>query len=234
MNADLGLLNNARLPAMTALRDQACYLFPRCFATPKSSKHSCFHCSLSRLQDFLHLAVCYSLLLAICYVGQRPTSSQQDTSASLSQLDLLDPQLSSKLTMAAIKALLNPTTSFSHDREQAKQKQPPRLLSPINSSFLKDTSPSPSPHKKPKICKDQPVFTRGPVRGQVRYPPHQYKDQTLSAYHQQFDMFPMEDLEAYPRHIPYNSEKRLFQDKTGRDFFEGKQHLHCGGIVADE
>ena len=125
--------------------------------------------------------------------------------------------------MAAIRALLNPSTSVQGDRvQEIERKHPPGLLSPINSTFIADASPTPSPRKKQKICKDQPVFTRGPVRGRVRYTPCEYDNPTLSAYHQQFDMFPMEELGAYPRHIPYNSEKKLFQNKTGRDFFEGK------------
>ncbi|RMD44410.1 hypothetical protein DV735_g760, partial [Chaetothyriales sp. CBS 134920] len=125
--------------------------------------------------------------------------------------------------MAAIRALLNPAVSANDDRElKSGRKLPPRLLSPITSTAVPDVPSSPSPRKKQKIVKDQPVFTRGPPRGEVRYPPFEYDNPTLSAYHQQFDMFPMEDIGAYPRHIPYNSEKKLFQDKTGRDFFEGR------------
>ena len=124
--------------------------------------------------------------------------------------------------MAAIRALLNPAGMSSEKGvRELDRKPPPRLLSPISPNFSREISLEPSPRKKQKICKDQPVFTRGPVRGEIRYPPFEYDSATLSAYHQQFDMFPMEDLGAYPRHIPYNSEKKLFQDKTGRDFFEG-------------
>ncbi|RMZ77281.1 hypothetical protein DV737_g4461, partial [Chaetothyriales sp. CBS 132003] len=129
------------------------------------------------------------------------------------------------LTMAAIRALLNPAISVNEDREpRVDRKLPPRLFRPIKSTGLSDIPSSPSPRKKQKIVKDQPVFTRGPPRGEVRYPPFEYDNPSLFAYHQQFDMFPMEDIGAYPRHIPYNSEKKLFQEKTGRDFFEVYQY----------
>ncbi|RMZ89163.1 hypothetical protein DV736_g3605, partial [Chaetothyriales sp. CBS 134916] len=127
--------------------------------------------------------------------------------------------------MAAIRALLNPAISVNEDREpKVGRKLPPRLLSPIKSTGLPDIRSSPGSRKKQKIVKDRPVFTRGPPRGEVRYPPFEYDNPSLSAYHQQFDMFPMEDIGAYPRHIPYNSEKKLFQEKTGRDFFEVYQY----------
>ncbi len=92
-----------------------------------------------------------------------------------------------------------------------------------------------------KIVKDAPVFTRGPTRGEVRYSPFVYlpsdsedgdlasdgdeymalKD-NLQAYHDQFKVYPrQEDVGQYPRFIPYNSERRIFADATGRDFFEG-------------
>ena len=44
----------------------------------------------------------------------------------------------------------------------------------------------------------------------------------LQAYHDQFKVYPrQEDVGEYPRFIPYNSERRIFADATGRDFFEG-------------
>ena len=44
----------------------------------------------------------------------------------------------------------------------------------------------------------------------------------LQAYHDQFSVYPrQEDIGEYPRFIPYNSERRIFADATGRDFFEG-------------
>ncbi|KPI35805.1 uncharacterized protein AB675_11088 [Cyphellophora attinorum] len=45
--------------------------------------------------------------------------------------------------------------------------------------------------------------------------------QTLQAYHDKFSVFPAQaNIAEFPRHIPYNSEKRVFLEATGRDFFE--------------
>ena len=110
-----------------------------------------------------------------------------------------------------------------------------------------------SPRKKAKIVKDAPVFVRGPTRGEVRYPPFVYtaedkneeKDvgkgkgdgrhvelvEKLQDYHDQFEVYPrQEQVGEYPRFIPYNSERRIFADATGRDFFEGMlstPHAHA-------
>lgn len=47
----------------------------------------------------------------------------------------------------------------------------------------------------------------------------------LSAYHAHFLLYPPPaDIALYPRHIPYNSEKRVFVNATGRDFFEVFQY----------
>lgn len=45
----------------------------------------------------------------------------------------------------------------------------------------------------------------------------------LQDYHTEYQVFPNEaEIGDFPRCIPYNSERRVFADKTGRDFFEGK------------
>ena len=78
---------------------------------------------------------------------------------------------------------------------------------------------------------------KGATRGEVRYAPFVYanaddeedegakeeeKGNDLQAYHDHFSVFPrQEDVGEFPRFIPYNSERRIFADATGRDFFEG-------------
>lgn len=43
----------------------------------------------------------------------------------------------------------------------------------------------------------------------------------LQAHHDGLSVYPNQcSIADFPRHIPYNSEKRVFLDKTGRDFFE--------------
>ncbi|KAB8277200.1 hypothetical protein BDV30DRAFT_245531 [Aspergillus minisclerotigenes] len=75
--------------------------------------------------------------------------------------------------------------------------------------------------KRPKIAKDAPIFNRGKIRGELRYPPCEERSEALIQAHHQFQLHPMGDIAEYPRHIPYNSDKKSFQEKTGRESFEG-------------
>jgi len=114
--------------------------------------------------------------------------------------------------MANIGALLNPMVDNKHEAA------PPQT--PKSSPSTKDCSTSQS-RKKVKLTKDAPVFARGDVRGACRFPPDEYQDDELAAYHQQFEVTPMGTIAEFPRHIPYNSEKKTFLEKTGREYLEG-------------
>jgi hypothetical protein len=70
------------------------------------------------------------------------------------------------------------------------------------------------------MTKDGAVFTRSKAKGEIRYPPCDIRDNELAREHRRFEMYPMGDIEQYPRHIPYNSDKKTFQEKTGRESFE--------------
>lgn len=88
-----------------------------------------------------------------------------------------------------------------------------------------------------KMAKDAPVFNRNPARGEVHYPPFEVSDkcamltkkerQELAENHRRFNIYPNGDedglIRDYVRHIPYNSEKKAFSDKTGREAFEREQ-----------
>jgi hypothetical protein len=110
--------------------------------------------------------------------------------------------------MASIASLLNP---------MVEELTTVQLPSPVPSSFTRDFSPPP---KKQKMSKDGAVFTKGKTRGELRYPPCETRDAELARQHQRFEMYPMGEIQLYPRHIPYNSEKKSFQEKTGRESFE--------------
>ena len=109
----------------------------------------------------------------------------------------------------------------------------------------------PALRPKPKIIKDAPVFTPSSPRGPVRFPPHVSNSTTitsgtdtsppsepLSAYHAHFSLYPpAPEIALYPRHIPYNSEKRVFVNATARDFFEVFQYtfrVPGGGSRGDD
>jgi hypothetical protein len=115
--------------------------------------------------------------------------------------------------MAAIHSLLNPMP----EAEECSLQLP----SPCSSAYTRNFSPPPPSRKKQKVSKDAAVFTRGIIRGECRYPPCEYQDEILAAHHRQYELHPMGRIAEYPRHIPYNSEKKSFLDKTGRESFEG-------------
>ena len=79
--------------------------------------------------------------------------------------------------------------------------------------------------KRQKVPKDAPIFSEGnKIVGFVNYPPYEVEnDQDLVAQHQRFQVYPLGEIyRKGVRHIPYNSDKKDFLDKTGRDAFESK------------
>lgn len=78
------------------------------------------------------------------------------------------------------------------------------------------------PVKRQRLAKDAAIFTKGRPRGRVRFPPYEAgEDSALAAQHRKYHIHPMGNISDYHRHIPYNSEKKTFLTKTGRDCFEG-------------
>jgi hypothetical protein len=86
--------------------------------------------------------------------------------------------------------------------------------------------------KRPRMAKDAPVFRPGSYQGECRYPPHENRDEELERAHEQFMMKPMGSIAKFPRHIPYASDKKSFQEKTGRDSFHGMHSPHILILVA--
>lgn len=113
--------------------------------------------------------------------------------------------------MASIESLLNPLP------ELGRFPIPETPLIPSSTG----TGTSRPRQKRQKITKDAPVFNKGKIRGELRYPPCENRDEELTKIHREFEIHPMGDIAAYPRHIPYNSDKKSFQERTGREFFEG-------------
>ena len=72
------------------------------------------------------------------------------------------------------------------------------------------------------MTKDGAVFAKGKIKGEVNFPPfEQFDDETTREVHR-FEVYPLSKIQEYCRHIPYNSEKKSFLEKTGRESFEGK------------
>jgi hypothetical protein len=79
--------------------------------------------------------------------------------------------------------------------------------------------------RRQKIPKDAPVFSESnKIVGVVNYPPREAEgDHDLADQHKRFQVYPLGEIfRKGVRHIPYNSDKKDFLDKTGRDAFESK------------
>jgi hypothetical protein len=102
--------------------------------------------------------------------------------------------------------------------------------------YLLDSIETPRRHRVPK---DAPIFSEGnKVVGFVNYPPHESgDDRALLAQHRRFKIFPLGQIHSKGiRHIPYNSDKKDFLDKTGREAFEGRtpHKLLCSMAYRDQ
>lgn len=91
--------------------------------------------------------------------------------------------------------------------------------------------------RRQKAPKDAPVFSEGnKIVGHLNYSPHEAgSDHDLAAQHRKFQIYPLGEIQKKGvRHIPYNSDKKDFLDKTGRDAFEGKSAFVCWNDEADQ
>ena len=75
------------------------------------------------------------------------------------------------------------------------------------------------------MTKDGAVFAKGKIKGDVSYPPFERFDEDTLLEIQKFQVYPLGKITEYCRHIPYNSEKKSFLEKTGRESFEGMSSL---------
>jgi hypothetical protein len=82
--------------------------------------------------------------------------------------------------------------------------------------------------RRQKIPKDAPIFSEGNrTVGNVNFPPHEAgDDQELLQQHRRFQIYPLGEIfRKGVRHIPYNSDKKAFHEKTGREAFESEPYL---------
>ena len=114
--------------------------------------------------------------------------------------------------MVPVSSLLNPTPPPSERTDLS------RSVSRTSSPF----SPSLLPLKKQKMSKGAATFVKGKPKGEINYSPFEIQDTTTFSEHQKYEVKPVGQISAYPKRIPYNSDKKSFQQKTGRDGFEGR------------
>ncbi|KAH0533993.1 hypothetical protein FGG08_007405 [Glutinoglossum americanum] len=100
-----------------------------------------------------------------------------------------------------------------------------QLPTPCSSRYTTEVpSPAPQP-KKLKMSKDAAVFAKGKIKGKVRYPPHEKYGEDVKKKLREYQIYPMVGIADFCRHIPYNSEKKSFLEKTGRESFEVFQYV---------
>jgi len=125
--------------------------------------------------------------------------------------------------MLSVASLLNPVNS-----EPRGVRQPSSPSSSLCTSSSTHGSPQLSAQssiKKQKMTKDGAVFAKGKIKGEVNYPPFENLDEETMREVQKFRVYPLGKIQEYCRHIPYNSEKKSFLEKTGRESFEGTMTL---------
>jgi hypothetical protein len=72
------------------------------------------------------------------------------------------------------------------------------------------------------MAKDANGFVKSKVKGTVNFPPHEDLDPDSLDLVRQFKVFALGHIQDFSRHIPYNSGKKDFSEKTGRESFEGR------------
>lgn len=119
-----------------------------------------------------------------------------------------------------INSLLNPEPECTPRRRSSIPHR--RFEKADKDASIEYLAQTPSPKRqKLKEPKDAPKFERGEPIGEVKYPPHEINDEPVLRQLKRFRIFPRHGIGEYPRHIPYNSEKKSFLKKTGRENFEG-------------
>lgn len=118
-----------------------------------------------------------------------------------------------------IHKLLNPFCLDHHGHQSL------RSPAPVSYNHPKGQSVVP---KRQKIPKDAPIFAEGnKIVGYMNFPPHEAgNDRGLLDQHRKLHVYPLGEIyQKGIRHIPYISDKKDFQEKTGREAFESKSCL---------
>lgn len=118
-----------------------------------------------------------------------------------------------------INSLLNPLDGEKNDQQNA------RTTGPADPSYA---APPEASLRRTKVAKDAPIFSdANKIVGFVNYPPHESNDsRDLALQHERFQVFPRGEIyKTGVRHIPYNSDKKDFLEKTGREAFEGESSI---------
>ncbi|KAJ4410005.1 hypothetical protein N0V82_009339 [Gnomoniopsis sp. IMI 355080] len=75
------------------------------------------------------------------------------------------------------------------------------------------------------MVKDSGGFVKSKAKGTVNFPPFESLDEHCLREIRRYQIYPWGKIQEYCRHIPYNSGKKDFYDKTGRESFEVFQYI---------
>ncbi|KAK2614051.1 hypothetical protein N8I77_000911 [Diaporthe amygdali] len=79
--------------------------------------------------------------------------------------------------------------------------------------------------KPPKMVKESGGFVKSKAKGTVNFPPFENLNEASLREIKRYQVYPYGKIQEYCRHIPYNSGKKDFYEKTGRESFEVFQYI---------
>ena len=114
----------------------------------------------------------------------------------------------------SVSSLLNPA---SPNNERGGLQPNPLMEQPFLSSRLEITT------QRPIDTSATTASDGDETVGEINFKPcEETRNEELKAEHERFQLQFFGEIAKNPRHIPYRSNKRDLQEKTGRGFFEGK------------
>ncbi|KAI0972676.1 hypothetical protein F4678DRAFT_471639 [Xylaria arbuscula] len=125
--------------------------------------------------------------------------------------------------MLSLSSLLNPAPTGSSNGNGFPPS--PELSSPTDSCAEESAFRGRSAIPKHKMPKDAAVFTKGKPKGAINFQPYEDLDEVSLNRTRMFQVYPLGKIREYSRHIPYNSGKKDFFEKTGRESFEVFQYV---------
>lgn len=126
--------------------------------------------------------------------------------------------------MFSVASLLNPVKM---DQEFISS---PPLISTHQECKLPSSSSSSTLIRKQNIRKSENLIPKHRIKGNVNYPPHEEMDDLMAQEIMRFQVIPLGKISESPCHIPYNSGKKSFLEKTGRESFEGSIYLLAANV----
>ena len=73
------------------------------------------------------------------------------------------------------------------------------------------------------VVKDPPRLVKSRAKGVVNFPPFEDLNEVSLREVAKYHIFPYGSIQDHCKHIPYNSGKKDFFEKTGRESFEGEK-----------